>query len=135
MARRWQRLRKLPPKSRRPLSDPLAVPPYLADLPPFLPQGCETMQITPTQWAGIAAAVIGVAVLWGPSAWSFLKSKITPDQLPDESGDEVVDMDYLDLMALRRLQRRAIDLGCPHFAEGLASLQRNFFGCAGDDKN
>jgi hypothetical protein len=88
------------------------------------------------QWAGIASAVIGITVLWGPAAWAALKSKIAPDQPPvDESGDEVVDMDYLDLLALRRLERRAIDLGCPKFGDALVDLQRNFFGCVHDDKS
>lgn len=42
------------------------------------------------------------------------------------------DPDYLDLQALKRLQKRAQSLKCPEFTQGLEVCAQHFFGCPQD---
>ena len=85
------------------------------------------MSLTLKQWAGIAAAAGGLAVLWGPAAWSWLRERVKVRPAPEP--EQNVDPDYLDLLALRRLQNRAADLGCKKFRDAILQAQQCFFGC------
>ena len=92
-------------------------------------------EMTVTQWSGVAAAITGLAVLWGPSVYSFLKERLTPKPSPTPVPEETpeADQDYLDLHAMRRLHERGVRLGCRRFLDGIIILQSNFFGCVDDD--
>lgn len=92
------------------------------------------MSLTMQQWIGIAAAAAGVISLWGPSAWTWVKARASSATVPNgDDEDDGVDLDYQDLLALRRLQDRAAELGCPELNQGIYLIQRNFFGCVPND--